>query len=635
MTVTSIRPQLSALALAATLILSACGGGDAGPPAETAPPTMNIASGVATGAAAGAVTFTFTLSEDVGTSFTADDVAVTNGTKGAFTKVSATQYTLVVTPPANATGSLGVAVAAASYADLVGNSGGAASGSQAFDTLPPVATVASSSSGATATGDVTLTFNFTKDVGTSFDATDVTVTGGTKSTFTRVDGTRATLVVKPDVNASGNLVIGVAAGSFADAAGRTNTATAALTQAYNTKVGPTLVQVVRANAAGAPAYDSANGKAQPGNFVTGNYSAGAGEVNWWGGNYDDQIQMGYGFSKTNAAQWGFGIFIQHGAGGWDISNTTDYKFDLGSNAECAGVCKVTARLVNAANPACVADAKVTLTSAAINTSYSVKLADMVVSGCTTNTPAAFIAQKVGELHFQMLRADMQFTTTTDPGGLFPNGLGVGGNISFERAGATPTPPSGTPLQIVRANAAGAPAYDKANGKALPANYVTGNYSAGAGEVNWWGGNFDEQIQMGYGFSKTNTAQWGFGLYIANGGTGWDIASQTNYNVTLGSNVECVNACKVTLRLVSASNNACVADAKVTLTAADVTTKYKVPLSSFTVAGCTTNTVAAFKAMKVAELHYQLLRADMQFTTTTDAGGLFPNGLGVGGNIFFD
>ena len=632
MTVTSLRPQFSALALAATLILSACGGGDAGPPAETVPPTMNISSGVASGAAAGAVTFTFTLSEDVGTSFTADDVAVTNGTKGAFTKVSATQYTLVVTPPANATGSLGVAVAAASYADPVGNNGAAASGSQAFDTLPPVATVASSSAGATATGDVTLTFNFTKDVGTSFDATDVTVTGGTKGAFTRVDGTRATLVVKPDVNASGNLVIGVVAGSFADAAGRTNTAAAALTQAYNTKVGPTLVQVVRANAAGSPAYDSANGKAQPGNFVTGNYSAGAGEVNWWGGNYPDQIQMGYGFSKNNAAQWGFGIFIQHGAGGWDISNTTDYKFSLGSNGECAGVCKATVRLVSAANAGCVADAKVTLTAAAV-TAYSVKLADMVVSGCTTNTPAAFIQQKVAELHFQMLRADMQFTTSGDPV-LFPNGLGVGGNIYFESAGATPTPPASTPLQIVRANAAGAPAYDKANGKALPANYVTGNYSAGAGEVNWWGGNYDDQIQMGYGFSKTNTAQWGFGLYIANGGAGWDIASQTNYNVTLGSNAECANACKVTLRLVSASNNACVADAKVTLTSADINTKYKVPLSSFTVSGCTTNTVAAFKAMKVAELHYQMLRADMQFTTSGDPA-LFPNGLGVGGNIFFD
>jgi Bacterial Ig-like domain len=628
---TFIRTPLSALALAATLILSACGGGDAGPAAETTPPTMNIASSVVSGAAAGPVTFTFTFSEDVGTSFTAADVAVTNGTKGAFTAVSATQYTLVVTPPANASGNVGVAVAAGSFADLVGNMGGAASASVAFDSQPPVVTVSSSAAGTTAAGDVTLTFNFTKDVGTSFDAADVSVTGGTKGTFTRVDGTRATLVVKPDANAESNLVIGVAAGAIADAAGRTNTAAVALTQAYNTRVAPALVQVVRANAAGSPAYDSATGKALPGNFVTGNYTANAGEVNWWGGNFADQIQMGYGFSKTNAAQWGFGIYIVHGAGGWDISNTTHYKFTLGSNGECAGVCKVTVRLVNAAVPACVADAKVTLTSADITTAYSVKLSDLVVSGCATNTAAAFIAQKVGELHFQMLRADMQFTTSGDPV-LFPNGLGVGGNIFFEKAAAAPPPVA--PLQIVRANAAGTPAYDKANGKALPANYVTGNYTANAGEVNWWGGNFDEQIQMGYGFSKTNVAQWGFGIFIANGGAGWDISGHSNYNVTLGTNPECATVCKVTLRMVSASNAACVADAKVTLTSADVTTKYKVPLASFTVSGCATNTAAAFKAMKVAELHFQMLRADMQFTTSGDPS-LFPNGLGVGGNIFFD
>lgn len=629
MTAHSYRPQLSALALAATLILSACGGGDASPPAETTQPTLNIASSVVNGAAAGDVTFTITFSEDVGSSFTADDVAVTNGSKGAFTRVSSTQYTLVVTPPADTTGSIGLAIASGSYADVVGNTGHSGSASQAFDTLPPVVTLTSSAAGSTASGDVTLSFTFTKDVGSSFDAADVSVTGGTKGTFTRIDGTHATLVVTPDANAAGNLDIAVAAGSFADSAGRVNSAAATLTQAYNTRTGPTLVQVVRTHTTDAPAY--VGGKAQPGNFATGSYSAGAGEAFWWGGNYPEQIQAGYGFSKTNTAQWGFGLYIANGAGGWDISNTTHYKFNLGTNAECAGVCKVTARLVSAANAGCVADAKVTLTSADINTAYSVKLADMAVSGCTTNTPAAFAQQKVGELHFQLLHDDMQFTTSGDPS-LFPNGLGIGGNIYFETPGATP--PTSTPLQIVRANATGSPAYDTTTGKALPDNYTTGNYAANAGEAFWWGGNYAEQIQMGYGFSATNTSQWGFGLFITNGGAGWDISTRTNYNVTLGTNAECANTCKATLRLVSTVASTCVADAKVTLTAADITTAYKVPLANFTVSGCTTNTVAAFKAQKVAELHFQLLRADMQFTTSGDPA-LYPNGLGVGGNLFFD
>ena len=437
-------------------------------------------------------------------------------------------------------------------------------------------------------------------------------------------------MAKPDANAAGNLVVTVAAGSVSDASGRSNAAAASLTQAYNTRTGPTLVQVVRAHSAAAPAYEGV--KAQPGNFATGSYSANAGEAFWWGGSYPEQIQVGYGFSKTNAAQWGFGLFIQHGAGGWDISNTTHYKFSLGSNAECTGVCKVTARLVSATNPACVADAKVTLTSADINTAYSVKLADMVVSGCSTNTPAAFIQQKVAELHFQLLRGDMQFTTSGDPD-LFPNGLGIGGNIYFETPGANP-PVVSAPLQIVRANAAGSPAYDAATGKALPGNHATGNYSANAGEAFWWGGNYAEQIQVGYGFSKTNTAQWGFGLYIAHGGAGWDISGQTRYNVSLGTNAECVNVCRATLRLVAAGSPACVADAKVTLTSADIGTAYKVPLADFAVSGCTTNTMTAFKTLKIGELHFQMLRADMQFSTSGDPN-LFPNGLGVGGNLFFD
>jgi hypothetical protein len=288
-------------------------------------------------------------------------------------------------------------------------------------------------------------------------------------------------------------------------------------------------------------------------------------------------------------------------------------------------------MVSASNAACVADAKVTLTSADVTTAYAVKLSDFAVAGCTTNTIAAFKLLKVAELHFQMLRDDMQFTTSGDPN-LFPNGLGVGGNIYFDAASAPPPPAA--KLEIVRANVPGSPSYDKATGKALPGQYVTGSYTANAGEAFWWGGDYDEQIQRGYGFSKTVDAQWGFGIFIANGGAGWDIASATNYHFTLGTNAECVGVCKVTVRMVSASNAACVADAKVTLTSADVTTAYAVKLSDFTVAGCTTNTMAAFKLLKVAELHFQMLRGDMQFTTSGDPN-LFPNGLGVGGNIYFD
>jgi hypothetical protein len=233
----SVRPQFTALALAATLFLAACGGGDAGPPAESIPPTVNISTSVVTGTALGAVTFTFTFSEDVGSTFTADAVTVSNGTKGTFTKVSATQYTLVVTPTAGSSGAVMVTVLANVVADLVGNKMPvAASITQSFDTRPPVVSVASSAAGTTATGDVSFTFSFSKDVGTSFEQSDITVTGGSVVSFTRNSGLGATVVVRPQVDATGTIAVSVPAGAVSDAGGNTNNAAATLSQAFNTAV---------------------------------------------------------------------------------------------------------------------------------------------------------------------------------------------------------------------------------------------------------------------------------------------------------------------------------------------------------------------------------------------------------------
>ena len=615
----SHRSPFSPLAalLLASLTLAGCGGGDAeAPPTpvgslpasqapDTTAPTVIIANDVAAATATGPVTFSFVFSEDVGVSFDASDVVVTGGTAGAFTRLSGTQATLVVTPTVGVAGTLNVSVAAGKFSDIAGN----ANTASASASKPYIATQVITFAGP---GNQTLGVAPAALSATSTSGLAVSIASSTASVCT-VSGTTLTLV---------------AAGSCTLTATQAGNATfAAATPVARTftvgSASPTLVTIARANAVGTPSYD-ATGKAQPAGYTTGGYSANAGEASWWGGNYPEQIQAGYGFSKTNAAQWGFGLFIANGGTGWDLSAVDTYHVTLGTNAECAGVCKVTLRMVSASNASCVADAKVTLTAADITTAYAVPLSRFTVTGCTTNTVAAFKALKVAELHFQMLRADMQFTTSGDPT-LFPNGLGVGGNIYFDVAPVA--------LTIVRANAVGTPSYD-GTGKAQPAGYTTGGYSANAGEASWWGGNYPEQIQAGYGFSKTNAAQWGFGLFIANGGTGWDLSAVDTYHVTLGTNAECAGVCKVTLRMVSASNASCVADAKVTLTAADITTAYAVPLSRFTVTGCTTNTVAAFKALKVAELHFQMLRADMQFTTSGDPT-LFPNGLGMGGNIYFD
>ncbi|WP_390521857.1 Ig-like domain-containing protein, partial [Vibrio fortis] len=56
-------------------------------------PTVSISNDT-TGTATGDVTYTFTFSEAV-TGFTADDITVSGGSKGTFTAVSGTVYTLV------------------------------------------------------------------------------------------------------------------------------------------------------------------------------------------------------------------------------------------------------------------------------------------------------------------------------------------------------------------------------------------------------------------------------------------------------------------------------------------------------------------------------------------------------------
>ena len=126
--------SLSACALAASLMITGCGGGSA--TTDTTPPTVAITDNVSVATASGPVTFTFAFSEDVGTSFVVEDVTVTGGAAGTLTKVNATQYTLVVTPAANTTGTISVAVAAAKFKDLALNDNTVgASATQVFSTV--------------------------------------------------------------------------------------------------------------------------------------------------------------------------------------------------------------------------------------------------------------------------------------------------------------------------------------------------------------------------------------------------------------------------------------------------------------------------------------------------------------------
>jgi hypothetical protein len=139
MTKPSKQFALSACALAASLFVAACGGGgsDSSAPDAVAP-TLTIDDNVTVATAKGPVTFIFTFSESVGTSFTASDIATVGGTPVALIKVNDRKYLLEVTPPKDSRGTVSVSVAAGAYADLGGNANAAASAhAQDFDLVPP------------------------------------------------------------------------------------------------------------------------------------------------------------------------------------------------------------------------------------------------------------------------------------------------------------------------------------------------------------------------------------------------------------------------------------------------------------------------------------------------------------------
>ncbi len=108
---------------------------------DTVPPTLNITDNTTASTATAPVTFTFAFSKDVGASFNISDIVVAGGTAGVLTKVDATHYTLVVTPTANATGTISVSVAAGTFQNTSNISNtAAASASHAFNTVPSAPT---------------------------------------------------------------------------------------------------------------------------------------------------------------------------------------------------------------------------------------------------------------------------------------------------------------------------------------------------------------------------------------------------------------------------------------------------------------------------------------------------------------
>src|SRR5205814_634253 len=130
------------------------------------------------------------------------DVSVTGGTLGTITQVNGTTYTAVFTPTGGAdtqTATIQVLASGSrtsSWTDTLGNPGLASNPiSITEDTKSPTVTVAGSPALKAGQTEPTTPTRRSSDLG--FDNADVSVTGGTLSTITQVNGTTYTAVFTP------------------------------------------------------------------------------------------------------------------------------------------------------------------------------------------------------------------------------------------------------------------------------------------------------------------------------------------------------------------------------------------------------------------------------------------------------
>ena len=179
------------------------------------------------------------------------------------------------------------------------------------------------------------------------------------------------------------------------------------------------------------------------------------------------------------------------------------------------------------------------------------------------------------------------------------------------------------------------------GTALPGNNMTGSYAWNQGGNDWWAGVGTDSVYKGIGAPANAGA--GVGVYVKGAGTTtWSIDGATSMTVGLGTNPECVGVCKATIILKSTTTD-CIAtinapitiltekvntgNSKTQVSGAVPTYSSNLTNANWTVTGCTTNTMTAFKSLRVNEVHAQILQANLQ--STTPVGGPYANGVNLG------
>ncbi|QNI81397.1 hypothetical protein SynRS9907_00539 [Synechococcus sp. RS9907] len=202
--------------------------------ADIKPPTFEIISD-SKGVTNDNVTFDFIFSEEV-QGFTSKDVKISGGSKNKFSG-SGDSYTLMVSPDENSEGNIVIKTKAGIVTDLAGNKNTKKQTfKQAFDTKAPTYKI-SKNGDKIINGNIKFKFDFSEKVD-GFTSKDLKISGGTKGKFSG-SGDSYSVIVSPEKNKEGNIVIKTKAGMVEDLAGNKNTKGQTIKQAYDTK-SPTL-----------------------------------------------------------------------------------------------------------------------------------------------------------------------------------------------------------------------------------------------------------------------------------------------------------------------------------------------------------------------------------------------------------
>ncbi len=209
-------------------LLGGCGGGGSSPVVEPVAPDLTVSSNVA-GSASGPVILRFKFSADVAVFPSGSLPFSMTGAKlvpNSFTRLSASEFTTVIQPNVNSTGTIEITVPVGAFSDSTGRVSSTKSYpfSQAYNTVVPDSEprVDITASAGTILGQFTVTLNFNIDIGNSFtlDKLSLSVLGSsdpsataTASALTRVSPTVYTALITPSSSASGMVLVSLPQGA--------------------------------------------------------------------------------------------------------------------------------------------------------------------------------------------------------------------------------------------------------------------------------------------------------------------------------------------------------------------------------------------------------------------------------------